>query len=259
MENEMPNKSRIEKTIAVMSGKGGVGKSSITGSLAVELKRRDYKVGVLDGDITGPSIPKMFGINSKRPGQNEEGLLPVETVTGIKVMSLNLLMDSEDSPVIWRGPLIANTVKQFYTEVMWGDLDYLLIDLPPGTGDVPLTVMQSFPVDGIIIVSSPQDLVHLIVKKSVNMVKKLEVPILGVIENMSYLECPDCKRRIEVFGKSKVDDVTLKMGVDLLGKLPLDPELAELCDDGRIEVYGMINESMKEIADRIENKLGGVK
>ncbi|MDI6706507.1 MAG: P-loop NTPase [Bacillota bacterium] len=165
MTNESSEKTGIKKAIAVMSGKGGVGKSTITGWIAVELNKRGFKVGILDGDITGPSIPKLFGVGAKKPYQSEEGLFPVETATGIKIMSLNLLIDSEDSPVIWRGPLLANTVKQFYTDVVWGDLDYLLVDLPPGTGDVPLTVMQSFPVDGMVIVSSPQDLVHMIVKK----------------------------------------------------------------------------------------------
>lgn len=259
MEKISSNKSSIKRTIGIMSGKGGVGKSSITGLLAVELKNKGYNVGILDGDITGPSIPKMFGINNRKPQQSEDGLLPVTTVSGIKVMSINLLVDNEDAPVIWRGPLLANTVKQFYTDVVWGDLDYLLIDLPPGTGDIPLTVMQSFPIDGIVIASSPQDLVKLIVKKSINMVKKMNIPVLGVIENMSYLECPECGKKIKLFGESKVDQVASEIDIEVLGKLPIDPDFAKLCDEGRIELYEMISDYMKDTLNGIENKLGGMK
>ncbi len=256
MEKITSEKSSIGRTIGIMSGKGGVGKSSVTGLLAVGLKNQGYEVGVLDGDLTGPSIPKIFGI-SKRPGQSEEGMVPVTTVSGIKVMSINLLVDEEDTPVIWRGPLLANTVKQFYTDVVWGDLDYLLIDLPPGTGDVPLTVMQSFPMDGIIIVSSPQDLVKLIVRKSINMAKKMDIPVMGIVENMSYLECPECGKRINLFGKSDIEQAAREAGIEVLGKLPVDPDFAELCDEGKIELYKSISDYMKDTFDRIEEKLGG--
>lgn len=223
--------SSIKKVIAVVSGKGGVGKSFVTASVAVELANKGFKVGILDADITGPSIPKMFGIKDKAEGC-DDGIFPAQTKLGIKVMSVNLLLKNEDDPVIWRGPVIAGVVKQFWTDVIWGDLDYLLIDLPPGTGDVPLTVFQSIPVDGIVIVTSPQDLVQLIVKKAYNMASKMNIPVIGIIENYSFLECPDCGKKINLFGESKVDLEASKLELDVLGKMPIMPEMAELADAG---------------------------
>lgn len=230
-------KSKIKKVIAIMSGKGGVGKSAVTGLVAVGLSRAGYKVGIMDADITGPSIPKMFGISGKRPDQDAEMLYPVATGGGIKVMSINLLLESEDQPVIWRGPIIAGVVKQFWTEVAWGELDYLLVDMPPGTGDVPLTVMQSLPLNGVIIVTSPQELANMVVRKAVNMAGKMNVPIYGFVENMSYLRCPDCGKEINIFGESHAGTLAADMGLRLLEKLPVDPVLAELCDAGRVEQY----------------------
>ncbi len=225
----------INKVISVVSGKGGVGKSLVTSMTAVMLRRKGYRVGIMDADITGPSIPKMFGAEMQRPDGIDVGLLPVNTQMDIKIMSINLFLDQSDSPVIWRGPLIARTVKQFWTDVIWGDLDYLLIDMPPGTGDVPLTVFQSIPLDGIIIVTSPQDLVSLIVRKAYNMARTMNIPILGIVENMSYVVCPKCGNKIDVFGKSKLEKVALDLNIPFLGKVPIDPELAELCDKGEIE------------------------
>lgn len=230
----MNSRSQINKVIAVMSGKGGVGKSLVTSSLAVKLKRKGYKVGILDADITGPSIPKMFGLNETANGDGN-GLYPVETSSGIKVMSVNLLLEDEEEPVIWRGPVISSVVKQFWSDVYWGELDYLLIDMPPGTGDVPLTVFQSIPVDGGIIVTSPQDLVRLIVKKAYNMAVKMDIPVMGIVENYSYIECPDCGKKISVFGESKIDEIASEIGVEVLGKLPIVPAIAKLADEGRFD------------------------
>lgn len=256
IEKEKTNElSNVKKVIAVMSGKGGVGKSSVTSLIAVSLKEKGFDVGILDADITGPSIPKIFGINSKRAKGNTTGINPVSTTSGIKVMSLNLMLEKEDSPVVWRGPIIANAVKQFYSEVNWGELDYLVVDLPPGTGDVSLTTMQSLPLDGLVIVSSPQSLVNLIVKKSINMAKMMNVPILGLVENMSYFECPDCNKKIELFGKSKVDEVAKEMEIDLITKIPIDPEFVELCDDGKVELYSKINYSL---SDTLASKIAGI-
>lgn len=253
--NELTN---IKKVIAVMSGKGGVGKSSVTSLVAVSLGNKGYKVGILDADITGPSIPKVFGINKKRANSDGTYIYPVKTTSGISVMSINLLIENEDSPVVWRGPAIANGVKQFYKDTAWGELDYLLIDLPPGTGDVPLTIMQSLPVDGIIIVTSPQDLVSLIVKKSINMAKMMNTPIIGIVENMSYLECPDCNKRINVFGNSNIENICEELDINLIGKLPIDPEFVELCDEGRVELYGKINLSLEDMfTDNVIEKIGG--
>lgn len=244
-EKEKTNeKSNVKKVIAIMSGKGGVGKSSITSLVATALREKGNKVGIMDADITGPSIPKVFGINNERAKGNDSGINPVITNTGIKVISLNLLIDKEDSPVVWRGPLIANTVKQFYTEVNWGELDYLLIDLPPGTGDVSLTIMQSLSLDGIIVVSSPQDLVKLIVKKSLNMAKMMNIPVVGIIENMSYFECGECGKRIDIFGKSRVNEIATEMGINVLAQIPIDPSFVELCDEGKVELYAKINFAM---------------
>lgn len=230
----MNSRSQINKVIAVMSGKGGVGKSLVTSSLAAKLKKKGYKAGILDADITGPSIPKMFGLNETANGDGN-GLYPVETSSGIKVMSVNLLLEDKEEPVIWRGPVISSVVKQFWSDVYWGELDYLLIDMPPGTGDVPLTVFQSIPVDGAIIVTSPQDLVRLIVKKAYNMVVKMDIPVMGIVENYSYIECPDCGKKIAVFGESKIDEIASEIGVELLGKLPIVPAIAKLADEGRFD------------------------
>ena len=227
--------SNIKHVIGVVSGKGGVGKSFVTSSLAVNMAKKGYKVGILDADITGPSIPKMFGAHDQILG-DENGLMhPYETKEGIKLISVNLLMDNEEDPVIWRGPVIAGVVKQFWNETAWGDIDYLFVDMPPGTGDVPLTVFQSIPVDGAIIVTSPQDLVRLIVKKAYNMVVKMDIPVMGIVENYSYIECPDCGKKIAVFGESKIDEIASEIGVELLGKLPIVPAIAKLADEGRFD------------------------
>jgi Mrp family chromosome partitioning ATPase len=228
--------NKIDRIIAVMSGKGGVGKSLVSGIIAIALRRKGFEVGILDADITGPSIPKMFGIKVP-PSVNEDGILPVLSKSGIEVMSINLLLPSEDDAVIWRGPLIGNTIKQFGEDVLWGKLDYLIVDLPPGTADAPLTLMQSFPISGVIVVFTPQDLVEMIVKKAVKMAQKMEKKVLGVVENMSYLYVPEIDKKIEIFGKSRAEHMASVAGAPLLGKLPIDPELAKLCDEGEIERY----------------------
>ena len=226
--------SSIRKVIGVVSGKGGVGKSLVTSLMAVLLNRRGYNTAILDADITGPAIPKAFGIHEKAMA-SQFGLLPTKTKTGVDIMSVNLLLDHETDPVVWRGPIIANTVKQFWTDVIWSDVDFMFVDMPPGTGDVPLTVFQSIPLDGILIVTSPQELVSMIVGKAVNMAKKMNIPILGLIENMSYVQCPDCGKHIHVFGESHLEDVAAAYGLDVLGRLPIDPAIASACDQGRIE------------------------
>lgn len=226
--------SHAKHVIGVVSGKGGVGKSMVTASLAVLMSRRGYNVGILDADVTGPSIPKMFGIHT-RAGANDDGILPALSDNGIKIMSTNLLLETEDQPVVWRGPVIAGAVKQFWTDVVWGDLDYLFIDMPPGTGDVPLTVYQTVRLDGVIIVTSPQDLVSLIVKKAYNMANLMNIPTLGLVENMSYVVCPDCGKHLEVFGKSRLDDLCEELGLANLGRMPIDPVLAELSDKGEFD------------------------
>ena len=241
--------NRIKKVIAVMSGKGGVGKSTVTSLLAVSLRKQGYTVGIMDADITGPSIPKMFGIN-ERPENIGIGLMPVESASGIRIMSLNLLLENEDDPVIWRGPLIGNAIKQFWDDVIWGDLDYLLVDLPPGTSDAPLTVMQSLPLDGIVIVSSPQELVGMVVKKAVKMANMMNLTVIGLIENYSYVACPKCGEKIEVFGKARGEEGAKEANIPYLGSLPLDPKLANFCDEGKIEEYESagiekISESLK--------------
>ena len=223
--------SSVKKVIGVVSGKGGVGKSFVTASLASAMRKKGYNVGILDADITGPSIPKMYGVHGPATG-SEMGIYPIESADGIKIMSVNLLMEDEEAPVVWRGPVIAGTVKQFWTDVVWGDLDYLFVDMPPGTGDVPLTVFQSLPVDGIVIVTSPQELVQMIVKKAYNMAGMMDIPVLGIVENYSYLVCPDCGREIKVFGESHIDEIAADMGLEVLGKMPLDPAFAELADAG---------------------------
>ena len=241
--------SRVKKVIGVVSGKGGVGKSLVTGLLACETARRGKIAGVLDADITGPSMPRILGIRDKAVG-NELGILPQEAENGVKVMSINLLLEHDTDPVIWRGSLIAGTVKQFWTDVCWGDVDCLYVDMPPGTGDVPLTVFQSIPLEGIIIVTTPQDLVSMIVKKAVNMAALMNIPVIGLVENMSYAVCPDCGRHINVFGESKAEAVAAECGIPFLGRLPLDPSLAALCDRGVIEL--MENNYMDPIADAVE-------
>lgn len=234
-EYEENNLSEVKRVIAVLSGKGGVGKSLVTGALAVELARAGHTVGIMDADITGPSIPKMFGMGGRHAMGLGNLLLPEISDHGVKVMSSNLLLQNETDPVLWRGPVIAGAIRQFWSETSWGPLDYLLVDMPPGTADVALTVFQSLPVDGIVIVTSPQDLVSMIVSKAVNMASKMDIPVLGIVENMSYLTCPDCGRKIEVFGESKLDDVAAQYGLDVLDRLPIDPALAAMCDAGAIE------------------------
>ena len=223
--------SSIKKVIGVVSGKGGVGKSFVTASLASLMRKKGYKVGIMDADITGPSIPKMYGVHGPAQG-SEEGILPIEAADGTKIMSINHLMEDEEAPVIWRGPVLAGVVKQFWSDVCWGDLDYLFVDMPPGTGDVPLTVFQSLPVDGIVIVTSPQELVHMIVKKAYNMAQMMHIPVLGVVENYSYLKCPDCGKEIKLFGESHIDEAASELAMQVLGKMPLDPAFAQLADQG---------------------------
>lgn len=224
--------SNVKKVIGVVSGKGGVGKSFVTASLACAMNKAGYKVGIMDADITGPSIPKMFGLHGQIYG-TEEGMVPMEAEDGTKVMSINLLLDNEEEPVIWRGPVVAGVVKQFWNETYWGELDYLFVDMPPGTGDVPLTVFQSLPVDGIVIVTSPQELVQMIVKKAYNMAEMMQVPVLGVVENFSYLKCPDCGKEISVFGESHVEEAAAELSIPVLGKMPIDPAYAQSADAGR--------------------------
>ena len=240
--------NQIGHIIAVMSGKGGVGKSLVASLAAIALKRQGYEVGILDADLTGPSIPKMFGITA-RPTGSDTGIMPVLSRAGIELMSINLLLPQEDEAVIWRGPLISNTIKQFWEGVLWGKLDYLVIDLPPGTADAPLTVMQSFPISGVIIVFTPQALTTMIVRKAVNMAQKMDKPILGVVENMSYLYIPEIDKRIELFGRSRGDEMAQAARAPLLGQLPLDPELAKLCDQGNIERYD--SEIMKSLGQSL--------
>lgn len=224
--------SNIKKVIGVVSGKGGVGKSFVTSSLASAMNKAGYKVGIMDADITGPSIPKMFGVHGQVYG-TDKGMVPMIAEDGTKIMSINLLLEDEESPVIWRGPVIAGVVKQFWNETVWGDIDYLFVDMPPGTGDVPLTVFQSLPVDGIVIVTSPQELVQMIVKKAYNMANMMNIPVLGVVENFSYLKCPDCGKEIKVFGESHVDHVAAELNIPVFGKMPIDPVYAEKADEGR--------------------------
>ena len=228
--------SSVKKVIAVVSGKGGVGKSMVTGMLSVLLRRREYSVAVLDADITGPSVPKMFGLHERAQG-DDSGLYPVLTKTGIQAMSVNLLLENESDPVVWRGPVIAGTVKQFWSDVIWNDVDYMFVDMPPGTGDVPLTVFQSLPVDGIVVVTSPQELVSMIVEKAVNMAKLMNVPVLGLVENYSYVECPDCGKRFALFGESKLEQAAERHGLPILGRLPVDPRLAANADAGVLELF----------------------
>lgn len=240
--------SYIDKVIAVVSGKGGVGKSMVTASLARMMREQGFSVGILDADITGPSIPKMYGVHESAVG-SEEGILPREAKDGTRIMSVNLLLPNESDPVIWRGPVIANVVTQFWTDVMWGELDYLFVDMPPGTGDVPLTVFQSLPVNGVVIVTSPQDLVQMIVSKAYGMARQMDIPVLGIVENYSYLRCPDCGKKIRVFGESHVDETAEKFRIPVLGKMPIDPKLAEAVEEERF--YEISNEYLASAVNKI--------
>lgn len=239
--------SQVRKVIGVVSGKGGVGKSMVTASLARMMIREGYTAGILDADITGPSIPKMYGVHDSAIG-SEEGMFPCVAKDGTKIMSINLLLDREEDPVIWRGPIVANVVKQFWSDVMWGDLDFLFVDMPPGTGDVPLTVFQSLPVDGIVIVTSPQDLVQMIVKKAYNMAKAMNIPVIGIVENYSYLECPDCGKKISVFGESHIDEIAAGLGTEVLGKMPIDPTLAEMVEKEKF--YEVENQYLEHMIEK---------
>lgn len=251
-QHEPPHaRSRIQKVIGVVSGKGGVGKSMTSAMLAVSMRRLGFKAGVLDADITGPSIPRLFGVKGPATGDGES-INPVSSRTGVEIMSINLLLDDPEAPVVWRGPVIAGAVKQFWQEVVW-DVDFLFVDMPPGTGDVPLTVFQSLPVDGIVVVASPQELVSMIVAKAVNMAEMMKVPMLGIVENMSYILCPDCGKKIQVFGESHVDEVAAKHNLPVLAKCPIDPELARLSDAGLIETYG--GQYLEGAADACEKLL----
>ncbi|MFR0073670.1 MAG: P-loop NTPase [Blautia caecimuris] len=235
---EANSMSNVKHVIGIVSGKGGVGKSFVTASLANRMAAKGFKVGILDADITGPSIPKMYGLKGAAQA-DDNGIYPMETGNGIKVISVNLLLPTEETPVIWRGPILANMVKQFWTDVIWGDLDYLFVDMPPGTGDVPLTVFQSLQVDGIVIVSSPQDLVKMIVKKAFNMAEMMHIPVLGIVENYSYVKCPDCGKEIKVFGESHIDEIAAELGVQVLGKMPIEASFADYADKG--EFHQVVN------------------
>ncbi len=241
--------SSIKKVIAIVSGKGGVGKSMVTALMAHAMKERGYKIAILDADITGPSIPQMFGVHANAKG-SEEGILPEITKNGIELMSVNLLLPHEDDPVVWRGPVIAGTVEQFWTDVIWNEVDYMFVDMPPGTGDVPLTVFQSLPVDGILVVTSPQELVGMIVGKAVKMASLMDIPVLGIVENMAYFECPSCNERHYVFGESHIDAIAKKFDIENIAQIPMDPKLSALSDNGMIE--SCKGEWLSELADMVE-------
>ncbi len=249
MHESLNDYSRVRKVIGVVSGKGGVGKSMVTSLMTVMFARNGYKTAILDADITGPSIPKAFGLNQRAMG-SEKGIHPVTTEGGTQVMSINLLLENAEDPVVWRGPILAGTVKQFWSDVVWGDIDFMFVDMPPGTGDVPLTVFQSLPLDGIIVVTSPQDLVSMIVGKAVKMAQMMNVPILGIVENMSYYECPDCGKKHYIFGESKLEAVAKEYGIDIIAQLPIDPACAKACDEGKIE--SIISEPAKAAAQKLE-------
>ena len=242
--------SDVKKVIAVVSGKGGVGKSMVTSLLSVLMSRREYKTAILDADVTGPSIPKAFGVKGEIFGTPDGSMLPLISKTGIEIMSVNLLLDNDTTPVIWRGSLISGTVKQFWTDVAWNEVDYMFVDMPPGTGDVPLTVFQSLPVSGVVIVTSPQELVSMIVEKAVKMAQMMNIPIIGIVENMSYVKCPDCGRELHVFGESKIDEVAAQYNIPVLARLPLDPALASQADKGLIELFE--GDYMDKAADAVE-------
>lgn len=244
--------SSIKHVLGVISGKGGVGKSLVTGILATELSRAGHKVGILDGDITGPSIPKMFGLSGVHANAMDELIIPCESAGGIKIMSTNLALENETDPVIWRGPILGNALQQFYEQTMWGELDYLLVDMPPGTGDVALTVFQSLPIEGVVIVSSPQDLVQMVVGKAVNMAAMMNIPVVGLVENMAYFKCPNCGERHEIFGPSRAAETCATYGIDMLGQLPIDPKMAEACDKGIFEqtlAEGLLPEAVSIIEE----------
>ena len=242
--------SNIKNVIVVMSGKGGVGKSSFASMIAITLNKKGYKVGILDGDITGPSIPKLFGLHGN-PEMTEFGAYPLKSANGISVMSMNLLLPNDEEPVVWRGPIISGVIKQFWEEVIWGELDYLVVDLPPGTGDAQLTILQNLPVNGVYMVTSPQDLANMIVRKGIKMVNMMDIPVLGIAENMSYLSCPDCGKKIQLFGESNIAQTCSNYKVPLIGKFPLDPQLTQLGDAGRIEEYDgeVLQIMMENLAD----------
>ncbi len=244
--------SRVRKVVAVVSGKGGVGKSMVTSMLAVLMQRRQYKTAILDADITGPSIPMAFGLEERAQG-SEMGFFPVRTKTGIEVMSLNLLVENKTDPVLWRGPILGNSVTQFWSDVIWNDIDIMFLDMPPGTGDIPLTVFQSIPVEGIIVVTTPQELVTMIVEKAVNMARMMEIPILGIVENMSYAVCPDCGKEIRVFGESNIESVAASYGIANIARIPMDPEVARQCDRGLIELFE--GRWLDPMADMIEKRM----
>ncbi len=245
--------SKVKKVIGIVSGKGGVGKSLVTSLLAVSMQRKGYNTAVLDADITGPSIPKVFGIKERAAG-NELGMIPPISKLGTQIMSINLLLENETDPVIWRGPVIAGVVKQFWTDVIWNDVDYMFVDMPPGTGDVPLTVFQSLPVDGIVVVASPQELVGMIVEKAVKMAEMLNIPVLGIVENMSYFECDKCSEKHYIFGESHVDELAADLNIDTVSKIPFDKKLAAACDKGMIELFeGDWLENMAEKIEKIAN------
>lgn len=248
--------SNVAHIVAIVSGKGGVGKSLVTSMLAVHLSRQGYRVGILDADITGPSIPKSFGMYDTVEGDGEGNMIPPMTRTAIKIMSVNLMLEDETRPVVWRGSLIAGTVRQFWTDTAWGDLDYLLVDCPPGTGDVPLTVFQSLPIDGAVIVASPQELVGMIVKKAANMADMMNIPVLGLVENMSYIKCPDCGKEIKIFGESHIEEIADEFGYDLLAKVPIDPTVASYIDNGQIEFVqcNYLESAALRVAEKCENK-----
>ncbi|MHB1153258.1 MAG: P-loop NTPase [Eubacteriales bacterium] len=244
--------SNIKKCIGIVSGKGGVGKSLITSMAAIVSSRRNFKTAILDADITGPSIPRIFGVKSGVSGTGE-GMYPLKSTVGIKIMSVNLLLDNETQPVVWRGPVIAGVVKQFWTDVIWGDVDYMFVDMPPGTGDVPLTVFQSIKPDGIIIVTTPQELVSMIVSKAVKMARMMHVPVLGIVQNMSYVLCPDCGKKLNIFGESQIEEIAAEFNLEILARIPLDPKLSALCDKGMLEM--MENNYMESALTIIEKKL----
>ncbi len=245
--------SHVKKVIGIVSGKGGVGKSLVTGLSASAMNKKGYKTAIMDADITGPSIPKMFGIGKANYADENQLLIPASSDGGIKIMSLNMLMENETDPVVWRGPVIAGIVKQFWSDVNWGDVDFMFVDMPPGTGDVPLTVFQSLPVDGIIVVSTPQELVEMIVEKAINMANMMNIPVLGVVENMSYMKCPHCGEPINIFGESGIEKYAASKGLDILGRIPLDPAVAGLCDAGKAE--DIENEYMDSLVYVLEGLL----
>lgn len=252
---KLNDSSSVKKAIAIVSGKGGVGKSLVTSMLATQMNHRGYKTAILDADLTGPSIPKAFGLSGKATG-SEEGLFPVLSQQGIRIMSINLLLENDSDPVLWRGPIIAGTVKQFWTDVIWSDVDFMFIDMPPGTGDVPLTVFQSIPISGIIIVTSPQELVSMIVGKAVKMARMMNIPVIGIVENMSYFKCPDCGSEHAIFGESHLEEVAGAMDLEILARIPLDARVSKACDEGLIELFSV--DWLDEIGDTLEKSLANL-